>query len=229
MLNPTFNSADLSINAETFTWLNNISGVFEEHRKIIRTSREKAEDSLKERRVKFVEELESLNNEVAEFKDLGNLDDIAKYLKKAETLQQKLDAGQNRIEEFNNEEEAFEWEISQYPQRNRLVQDLEPYLKLYQTINDFRGNLDKWLDGAFDQVNPEVVENESGSYWRSLYKLEKTFSDIAAPRIMAASVKREVDDFKENLPLVSALCNQGLRERHWVKVNFIVFLTSHIR
>jgi dynein heavy chain len=219
--NASLTTSDLALNAETLTWLNNIGAIFEEHRKIIRTSREKAEDSLRERRIKFVEEIESYNSQLVEFKDLGNLDEIVKYVKKAEGLQAKLDAGLQRIEEFNSEEEAFEWEISQYPQRNKVVQDLEPYLKLYQTINDFRTNFDKWMDGAFDQVNPEVVENEAGNYWRNLYKLEKTFNDIPAPRIMAANVKREVDDFKENLPLIQALCNPGLRDRHWQKVSYL--------
>jgi dynein heavy chain len=200
-----------------------MTAIFEDHRKIIRTSREKAEESLRERRIHFVEELEQLNGQLVEFKDLGNLDEVSKYLKKAETLQGKLETGQQRIEEFNNEEEAFEWEISQYPQRTKLVQELDPFLKLYQTITEFRNNLDKWMDGPFDQVNPEIVENESGSYWRTLYKLEKTFSEVPASRVMAANVKREVDDFKESLPLVQALCNQGLRERHWIKVCLCMF------
>ena len=30
-----------------------------------------------------------------------------------------------------------------------------------------------------------------------------------------------MDDFKENIPLISALFNPGLRERHWVKMSEI--------
>ena len=37
------------------------------------------------------------------------------------------------------------------------------------------------------------VENEASNYWRTLYKCEKTFADVAAPRAMAAAVKREVE------------------------------------
>ena len=30
-----------------------------------------------------------------------------------------------------------------------------------------------------------------------------------------------MDEFKQHLPLLSALCNPGLRERHWVKMTEI--------
>jgi dynein heavy chain len=144
---------------------------------------------------------------------------VPKYLKKAEALQAKLDEGLQRIESFNTEEEAFEWDMSQYPLRHKIASELEPYLKLYQSINEFRTNYDKWLDGPFEGVNPEQVETDATNYWRTLYKCEKTFTDLPTPRNMAANVKREVDDFKENLPLINALCNAGLRDRHWSRVS----------
>ena len=34
-------------------------------------------------------------------------------------------------------------------------------------------------------------------------------------------MKTRVDEFKQHLPLLSALCNPGLRERHWVKMTEI--------
>ena len=35
-------------------------------------------------------------------------------------------------------------------------------------------------------------------------------------------MKSRVDEFKEYLPLVSTLFNQGMRERHWIQVSDIV-------
>lgn len=81
------------------------------------------------------------------------------------------------------------------------------------------------MDGDFNKINPEVVENETGNIWRTLYKLEKTFSDTENPRTVAQNVKTEVDDFKENIPLIAALCNPGLRDRHWEKLSEV---SSHV-
>ena len=45
------------------------------------------------------------------------------------------------------------------------------------------------MEGPFGGVDPEVVENDVGTIWRTLYKLEKTFSDTPLPKEMAAKVR----------------------------------------
>lgn len=41
-----------------------------------------------------------------------------------------------------------------------------------------------------------------GNYWRTLYKLEKGFSDVPKALSIATTMKMKVGDFKEHLPLV---------------------------
>ena len=44
--------------------------------------------------------------------------------------------------------------------------------------------------------------------------MEKTFAENPTVQGMATSVKRDIADFKEYLPLIGAVCNSGLRERY---------------
>lgn len=39
---------------------------------------------------------------------------------------------------FNQEEEAFNWDVTAYPQRQQLINTLNPYLKLYETTVEFQ-------------------------------------------------------------------------------------------
>lgn len=54
-----------------------------------------------------------------------------------------------------------------------------------------------------------------------LYKLTKFFSgqsgglELAGPLMVAEDGKNKVQSFQDNLPLITAICNPGLRERHW--------------
>ena len=48
-----------------------------------------------------------------------------------------MEEAQTKIEGFNMEEDAFEWQRTQYPLKSQLVNTLEPYQKLYGTILEF--------------------------------------------------------------------------------------------
>ena len=80
----------------------------------------------------------------------------------------------------------------------------------------------KWMDGPMGDVDPDSVDQEVGNFWRSLYKLEKGFADVPAPKKIASKVKGKVEEFKDYMPLVQTLFNQGLRQRHWDQISEIV-------
>ena len=44
------------------------------------------------------------------------------------------------------------------------------------------------MDGAFEGIDPDTVENDIGNYWRALYKLEKTFGDNPNAQDVAVKV-----------------------------------------
>ena len=66
------------------------------------------------------------------------MQEVKRYLKKAQGLSARLEEAAEKIEGFHLEEDAFDWERSQYPVRNRLGKTLDPYLNLYKTITDFQ-------------------------------------------------------------------------------------------
>lgn len=68
----------------------------------------------------------------------SDLQDVKRYLKKAEALCSRLEEAAERIEGFHMEEEAFDWDKSHYPLRNKLVKTLDPYLHLYKIIVEFQ-------------------------------------------------------------------------------------------
>ena len=45
------------------------------------------------------------------------------------------------------------------------------------------------MDGPMSGVDPDVVDQDVGNFWRSLYKLEKNFDSVAAPKKIAGKVK----------------------------------------
>lgn len=89
------------------------------------------------RRERFAIELESYDKQLLEFASFGDLQEVKRYQKKAQALEARLEEATEKIETFHAEEDAFEWDRSQYPLKNKLANTLAPYLKLYETIADF--------------------------------------------------------------------------------------------
>ena len=103
-----------------------------------------------------------------------------------------------------------------------MASNLVPFAKLYETCADFVVSHDSWVNGDMSKVNPDNVEEAVGGAWRGLYKLEKEFADNPIAKNIAAKTKVKVEEFREQLPIVSAICNPGLRDRHWVRLAEIV-------
>lgn len=72
--------------------------------------------------------------------------------------------------------------------------------------------------GSFE---PEEIELETGTAFRSLLKLEKSFQ-VPLVRKLVEVVKSIIEEFKEHMPIVLTLGNPGMKQRHWDQVSEIV-------
>ncbi|XP_061774430.1 dynein axonemal heavy chain 7 [Nerophis ophidion] len=206
---------DMELNKKTIQWLRRLPSIFEDNQQIVSEKTTQYQNSLKLFRELFEEELDTYSVQVEEFTSFGELEDLGKYLKKAQALNSKLETAIERINDFNLEEEAYEWPASQYPLRKKVQDKLTPFLRLYETAHDFQTHHEQWLYGPLSGVNPDKIEGDVGNYWRSLYKLEKGFTEVPNALGLATIMKEKVEVFKKDVPMVQVLCNPGLRERHW--------------
>ncbi|KAL3933563.1 MAG: hypothetical protein SGPRY_000228, partial [Prymnesium sp.] len=98
---------------------------------------------------------------------------------------------------------------------NEHLKALEPHLTLWTTALNFQRSFPTWMEGPFLELSPEQVEQDVGNWWRTLYKLGKALTGLENPLKVVAHVKEKLNDFKSHLPLILAMLNPGMRERHW--------------
>ncbi|KAL8620382.1 hypothetical protein ACOMHN_013007 [Nucella lapillus] len=84
-------------------------------------------------------------------------------------------------------------------------------------LNSLHQQHDTWMNGPLLQVNAEDVEEQVQNLWRTAYKLTKLFAhpDYKGPMRASATIKAKLEKFKISMPIISALCNPGIKERHW--------------
>lgn len=127
-----------------------------------------------------------------------------------------------KIDEINEEEAAYGWELSQYPLRKQCADKLQPYKKLFDAGQEFMDKHDLWMHTQVGTYEPEQIEETIGNLYRAVYKLEKQFSDSPSTQRLATGIKNSIDEFKIHLPLINTLGNPGMKDRHWEQVSEII-------
>ncbi|MBN3303948.1 DYH3 protein, partial [Amia calva] len=220
----TLPQEDIKLNNSVFHWPEQINATFELSRNQLAVRRENTEESLLKKISEFDQKLQGYSKEVESFKkrDLMSLEEMKNCVEKLSELSEALEAALGELEAINKEESLLEKEQSQFPLLQTLMVSKQPFDQLWTTALNFHDKSELWLNGPFLNLNAEEINEDIGNMWRTVYKLNKTFSNQPGPRRVADSVKIKIEKFKQHLPILSTICNPGIKDRHWEKINEIV-------
>jgi dynein heavy chain len=213
---------DFEINSVLFAWPQKIGPIFEQSEAILSESKKENMEDLKSRREKITTELEGYSKQIEEFKGYGDQNEVQRYFKSAQKLMSKLENLQERVNTFNKEEAVFNWDPTSFPLMEQSINDLKPYLQLYQVTIDFQKQLNNWMTGPFLKLEADAIDAEVVTMYKSLYVLGQTFQDRPMPLGITKTSNAQIEAFKVHLPLIQTLCNLGLRDRHWAEMSKIL-------
>jgi dynein heavy chain len=107
------------------------------------------------------------------------------------------------------------WPVTSLPALQDTIDKMNPYQNLYTIITNFQQSHSDWMNGSLLKLNAEQTEENVTGMWRTLYTLGMTFEANPAVYGLVQYIQSEIERFKVHLPLMRALCNPGIRERHW--------------
>lgn len=214
-----FTSAVLRVNAAPFQFYLKMDDVMTENAIIMAEKLKELQDKLKTNKMRFQLLLEEYSRQVEELDHYSDVKQVEAYDRTATALQENLIAAADTIALFNEEEEAFGFDLSQYPQRMAALNKMKPYQNLFRECAQFSANYEQWMYGPMDQVSPDEVDARVGASYRSILKLEKSFAKRPCAENIARTFRQRVEKFKEHLPLINVVCNPGLRPRHWEAIS----------
>ncbi|MEQ2213412.1 Dynein heavy chain 3, axonemal, partial [Xenoophorus captivus] len=124
--------------------------------------------------------------------------------------------------EINKEQTLLDREQTQFPMLQTLIADKQPYEQLWNTAFNFESMSEVWLNGPFQHLDAEKISDELDTMWRTMHKLTKTFFNLLGPSHVATNFKSRINQFKQHLPVLTTICNPGLKDRHWEKISHTV-------
>jgi dynein heavy chain, axonemal len=176
-------------------WVHSIDNIVSEREGNLRREREALESKFKEQRNKFLEDLEGFNEQVEQFKHLGNIRQIEDYLERIQVLKNHFARAHIEADKLNGKEERLGWGPSTFEQLKRGEQALEPYDWLWTLAF----NLDKatklWLRGPLFQLEPSKVEVEVRAMAKEALRLQELFL-AGGGRVWSDSQLKESNDLQ---------------------------------
>mgnify|MGYP000067473068 CR=1 FL=1 len=165
----------------------------------------------------FEEALNRLHSDVLSLSQYKDLTRVAQVTTHVQTIKNKLaDAvAQGRL--FNSREGLFNKEITEYDKLGAIQKQFEPYCTLWETVGNWLKQHNEWMNDPFLSLNAEAMEKTHSVASKNMHRSVKAFQKGDTPGCLAIAqeIKAKVDEFKPHIPLVIALRNPGMRDRHW--------------
>ncbi|EQC40888.1 hypothetical protein SDRG_01953 [Saprolegnia diclina VS20] len=176
---------------------------------------------MRDQQVEFTESLRILHQEVDGFKQYTDLARVEQVFKYVVNIEQKIIKADEDARLFNSREGLFGQEMTDYEEISRIRRDFEPYATLWKTANNWLKDHKKWMEGAFLDINGEEFEQFVETNWANIIKATKFFekANIKGCLDIANHIRSEIAAFRPHVPLVMALRNPGIQDRHWNLMN----------
>ncbi|GIQ85466.1 dynein heavy chain 1, axonemal, partial [Kipferlia bialata] len=197
-----------------------VKGLVEDTLADLSQERGKFEDEQRQEQVDFGHSVDMIARQVTSFASrhtsLKGLDATAD---EAQKISRDLRRMEESAKRFNSREAHFGLELTDYGNLSRLVKDFEPQTLFWQTAQAYTNNEKTWMEGAFDAVNATEVEQQVDDYYRNVSKALRSFKNQPQTRDIAEGVRDSIAQFKKYVPLLLAMRNEGMKERHWLSVS----------
>uniref|UniRef100_A0A3B4Z7I9 Dynein axonemal heavy chain 12 n=1 Tax=Stegastes partitus TaxID=144197 RepID=A0A3B4Z7I9_9TELE len=241
---------DLELNSTVFLWPKNILHVFEANDEVMQKAKKKGEQELIAKREQLIVQLEKLGRRIEEFPHCSELDMMQQYVADVRSVQKLLQEAEEYIVLINKEEAFYKLDLTSYPEVNVIKEGIEPYQKLFGFVLKWQHTENRWMIGPFQDLDGESMEVKVDEFFREIFKMVKFFQQKQnkaaqemekisgrtkrrpseddprkqeSPTItLCSTIMEQINEFKEHIPLVSILCNPGIRARHWDQMSAIV-------
>ncbi|XP_054464751.1 dynein axonemal heavy chain 12 [Anoplopoma fimbria] len=241
---------DLELNTTVFLWPKEILHVFELSDEVMQKAKHKGEQELLAIRERLMVQLEKLGRRIEEFPHCSEMDMMQQYVTDVRTVQKLLQEAEDEIVFINKEEAFYKWDPTSYPEVEFIKDCIGPYQKLFGLVLNWQRTQNRWMDGSFLDLNGESMEVKVDEFFREIFKMLKLFQQkqnkaeqemekIAGKKkqrpseddpkkqespsvLLCSTVMEQIKEFKEHIPVVSILCNPGIRDRHWGQMSDIV-------
>ncbi|KAG2439747.1 hypothetical protein HYH02_010624 [Chlamydomonas schloesseri] len=131
---------------------------------------------------------------------------------------------------FNSREALLGLPPTDYTPLKKVIDTFDPFLQFWTTSSNWRALHKSWMHDSWEKLHGETVEREVTNAYKVLHKTARVFGQRGGLDKCAENcelIREEVEGFKKFVPLVQALRNPGMRDRHWDQLSAMLGFKLH--
>jgi len=175
-------------------------------------------DRLEKEKLEFEREIQGFVDDFRIISRFNSYKNVARNSQDVQILRDKLTGAQAKVKNINYREDIFKQPISQYEHLLELIQQFEPYSKMWDLCFEFSNELHEWYTGNFLKLKFQPIATRVDQTSRETMRLTKIFQELSedASTVMK-SFKEEIDNFKIQMPLIEMLTTEAMikKPQHW--------------
>ena len=217
--NCSLSDSDFALRWDVYGWPKKISEQLHSTKEVLDSDQERFIENLGADQKEFAENIASLQMIVAGFaqhQDIKKTEHVAVEVRK---IAKALKESQDMAAKYNNRERLCNLPVTDYEHLHRCVKDFEPFKNLWLTTDEWQKSHKVWMHDNFNELDPEAMETQINSASKAINKCIKAFRDAPGCLKVAETVREWIEEFKPYAPLIQALRNPGMRDRHWNKLS----------
>ena len=174
-------------------------------------------EEIRDHQKQLTEDIESISNEVDAFIQLGDIEQVEERYAYVLDIETKLKKSVELSELYMKREGVLGLPLTEHPRLDSVAKIFEPNVILWKYCAEYTRNLPEWMDGPFTHLDPDQISTDVDKWFRATLKLMKQLQ--GEPLEVANIMKERLESFMKHIPLITALHNPGLRDRHWKRLS----------
>lgn len=199
---------------------NDTKSVIDRQKASLEKEKEKFVNLMQQEQSDFDMKVNDIGVKAANFivhQDINQFEDVAQQAKE---VWAKLQWSIESAKMYNNREALTGGDETNYDNIQIMVKEFEPLYNLWTTTDVWRKSHKSWLSDPFDQCDSAFMEECVENSEKTMNKVIRQLKDKNIPgiKLIAETVKVEVEEFKDYVPLAVAMRTEGMKERHWQQI-----------
>lgn len=212
----TYEHGDINTFYSMKIWPQQIQASLTDGRQRVALKRDEFNSRLETEKEAFQKQLTGFQQTFEKIQQFKSKADIVEYQQITYELNLSLERAFAKVREFNERETVFEAELSLYPDLGELASAFRPFCELItmgaQVINDLK----EWSNEKLSGRNHKDIESLVHEWQTKCVQLAKKLDDDHPDAAeVARALKKDIDDFNKNLPLIRCFTSDAVYPEDW--------------